>query len=201
MKNYKILLSLVLTLFVALSMFGCSDFETDRYEKNKKRETKIEEKADVSPQSQDSLYDIYLSVVKKYRSECDENHSDFYIDGECPYCSWAVYDIDGNGVKELIVQQGSCETDKMQYVFEAKNGKAEKIGEYEAWHLALYEGKNEMIGVSGMSGEGQVSAFTIVDGEVKIRTVKTFSDGFPQYPNYITFNSLNDLELLKTSLK
>lgn len=201
MKNYRILLSIVLALTLALCLIGCAKSEEESSKPKKRKETKTEEKIDVFPKEEYDLYDIYLPVVEKYKEKCEEIHSDFYIDGECMYCSWALFDIDGNGEQELIIQNGLSEMEKMHYVFEAKNGRAKKIGEYEAWHLALYEGENQMIGVDGINGEGNVYSFKIVGGKIHQETVKTFSDGFPQYPNYITFNSLNDLESLKTLLK
>ena len=201
MKNYKMLLSIVLALALAVCLIGCAESEKDSSKPKKRKETKTEEKVDNSSEKDEDLYEIYSPVVKEYKEQCEEMHSDYYIDNDCMFCSWALFDIDGNGVKELIIQQGSGELDRMQYVFEAKNGKATKIGEYEAWRLGLYEGENEMIGVDGMDDEGSVYSFTIVGGKLRKETVKTFSDGFPQYPNYITFSSLKDLELLKTSLK
>lgn len=134
-------------------------------------------------------YDLYQTIIDDYAKKCnDANHSEFT--GKCYICSYAYYDIDNNGIDELIFQDGTCEADRVHHVYTVKNNKAVSIGEYGAWHLALYDDNGKLVGVDGTGGIGNVYSIEIKGDTVKQTVTDTFKDGFPSYPNYIEFTTL-----------
>ncbi|MGN0528535.1 MAG: hypothetical protein ACI4IE_05335 [Eubacterium sp.] len=144
-----------------------------------------------APTTQTSVdeYDLYQTIIDDYAKKCnDANHSEFT--GKCYICSYAYYDIDNNGIDELIFQDGTCEADRVHHVYTVKNNKAVSIGEYGAWHLALYDDNGKLVGVDGTGGIGNVYSIEIKGDTVKQTVTDTFKDGFPSYPNYIEFTTL-----------
>lgn len=149
------------------------------------------------PTEQDSLYlndyIIYQSVIDEYRDECNKNHGD----NSCR-CSWALCDIDGNSPEELIVQEGESEQSRVQHIYTVKDGKAVELGEYNAWHLSLYDdvkGDGKLVGVDGMSMSGNIYSISvnISDNSLTREVVKSFSDvsARPTYQNPIEFTEIN----------
>lgn len=132
---------------------------------------------------------LYQTIIDKYAKKCkDENHSE--STGKCYICSYAYYDIDNNGIDKLIFQDGTCEADRVHHVYTVKNNKAVSIGEYGAWHLALYDDNGKLVGVDGTGGIGNVYSIEIKGDTVKQTVTDTFKDGFPSYPNSVEFTDL-----------
>ena len=141
-------------------------------------------------EKEDFKLNTYQSIIDKYYETCYKEH-----DTECSYCLCALCDIDGNGVEELIIQTGTCEQDRTQYIYTNKDGKSVKLGEYNAWHLALYDdaqGDGKLVGVDGMSMTGNIYNITIMDNALNHEISKSFSDvkEYPSYSNPIEFSEI-----------
>ncbi len=141
-------------------------------------------------EKEDFKLNTYQSIIDKYYETCYKEH-----DTECSYCLCALCDIDGNGVEELIIQTGTCEQDRTQYIYTIKDGKSVKLGEYNAWHLALYDdaqGDGKLVGVDGMSMTGNIYNITIMDNALNHEISKSFSDvkEYPSYSNPIEFSEI-----------
>lgn len=136
-------------------------------------------------------YILYQSVIDEYANACSNNYGN---DTYC-YCSWAICDIDGDGTEELIIQDGVSEQGRTQHIYTIKNGKAVELGNYNAWHLVLYDdvkGDGKLVGVDGMSMSGNIYSITITDDTVTREIIKSFEDAdeWPTYPNSIEFTEI-----------
>ena len=72
------------------------------------------------------------------------------------------------------------------------------MGEYNAWHLSLYDdvkGDGKLVGVDGMSMSGNIYSISvnISDNSLTREVVKSFSDvsAWPTYQNPIEFTEIN----------
>ena len=71
-----------------------------------------------------NLYGPLLDQVDATYGE----YNDYYLD-----------DIDGDGVKELLLQEGTCEADYMYQVYTIANGSAVYLGELSGGHTVFFE--------------------------------------------------------------
>ena len=55
------------------------------------------------------------------------------------YNDYYLYDMDGDGVKELLLQEGTCEADYMYQVYTIANGSAVYLGELSGGHTMFFE--------------------------------------------------------------
>ena len=137
----------------------------------------------------------YQVVLDQYKESCSNNHVSDY-QGMCPYCVFATCDIDGDGVDELIVQDGAGEQSRTHHIYTMEEGEAKLIGEYNAWHLVLYDGElgdGKLIGVSGMGGSWIQRQIVITGETLTEETVASSESGdnpFVSIPNPIEFSSL-----------
>ncbi len=135
-------------------------------------------------------YILYQQVVDEYYITCIENHI------SCN-CSWALCDIDGDGLEELIVQDGESENGRTQHIYTIKNREAVELGNYNAWHLTLYDdvkGDGELIGVDGMTMSGNIYSIIVSDERVTREIIKSFEDvsEWPTYSNLIEFTDISE---------
>ena len=146
--------------------------------------------------SKEQINEEYKKIVDKYNKACKNTHLE-----DCYFCSAALADIDNNGVEELIVQDGTCESDRTHHVYTFSNGKVVYLGEYEAWHLGLYKDSDSIIGVDGMGGSWSIWEIIIKGNSVVKKHVKDVSaDSAPQYSNAISFNPIGvEAEILSGS--
>lgn len=87
--------------------------------------------------------------------------------------NYTVYDIDGDGTKELIIELGSGEADRRFYVYTFKNNKAVYCGYIGGTHSGLYivKGKLYRFSVSG----GNWEEYKINLQNKKVSEILTFS--------------------------
>lgn len=139
-------------------------------------------------------YLLYQAVLDQYKEVCANNHILNY--GMCSYCEFAICDINGDGVDELIVQDGTCEQNRTHHIYTIEEGTAKLIGEYNAWHLSLYDGERgdgKLIGVSGMGGSWIQSEIVITGDSLTEKTIDSSDSGdnpFTSVPNPIIFSSV-----------
>ena len=58
------------------------------------------------------------------------------------YATYCVYDIDKNGVKELLLKTGTCEADYMFQIYTIENGDCVYLDEISGFHTAFYADEN-----------------------------------------------------------
>ena len=110
----------------------------------------------------------------------------------CDYCSYAYVDIDNDGEDELIIQDGTCESDRTHHVYKMINGKAKLLGEYNAWHLTLYNDNGTIVGTStgpGMEGKYNIYKLKINGQSADMAKTDTLS-GQPGYTDKIEITPL-----------
>ncbi|MCQ2559593.1 MAG: copper amine oxidase N-terminal domain-containing protein [Clostridia bacterium] len=93
-----------------------------------------------------------------------------------------LYDIDKNGVPELLVQEGSCEADFVMVVYKYANNKLVKIGKISSGHSSFYtypEANGIILHMCHMGGE-QITIYSIVNNSIKKEQV--FDGYFPDSP-------------------
>lgn len=78
---------------------------------------------------QQAFLDVLKETVIVYEPQID----DISVEN-----SYFVYDIDKDGIPELVVKTGTCEADYMAAVFSYQNEQAVRIGEIGAGHSSFY---------------------------------------------------------------
>ncbi len=89
-----------------------------------------------------------------------------------------LFDIDGNGIPELIYRTGSCEADYMYYVYTYNDGTC-FVGSFSGSHVAFYDtAPNEAGGLAlGRSIQGYASFYTF-------SLEPDYSYNYPKYTLY-----------------
>ncbi|MFR5876870.1 MAG: hypothetical protein ACLUFN_10310 [Eubacterium sp.] len=145
-------------------------------------------------QGNNNLSEIYQPILEEYYTNCQKKHYTSQYTPTCSFCEYTLYDIDNDGVKELIIQDGTCEGDRTHHIYTYTDNKAELLGEYNAWHLALYGSDKKIIGVDGMGGSWTIYNIVISNNKVTKKEIKMQeSTNSPKYSNELKFYDLNDL--------
>lgn len=87
------------------------------------------------------------------------------------YNDYYLYDIDGDGVKELLLQEGTCEADYMYQVYTIANGSAVYLGELSGGHTVFFEdteGENgsSILLMQAHMGYERISRVTLSNGSL-----------------------------------
>lgn len=111
--------------------------------------------------------------------------------------NYALYDIDQDGAKELIISFGESDADWTNYVYTLENGKPESIGNfYSPVLLYVADDNNGIYSVYGHMGYQKVDRITKQDKQILIETVMEgdvgdgdyYSNGLPiiqsSFPGY-----------------
>jgi len=81
------------------------------------------------------------------------------------YNYYHIYDIDGNGVPELLIKEGTCEADYMfaAYTYDAESDEIIKLGELPGGHavLAGLYGQNGVLICTGHMGYEYIDKYTL----------------------------------------
>ena len=86
--------------------------------------------------------------------------------------NYALYDIDQDGTKELIISFGESNADWTNYVYTLENGKPESIGNfYSLVLLYVADDNNGIYSVYGHMGYQKVDRITKQDKQILIETV------------------------------
>lgn len=83
----------------------------------------------VLQQDENTLYQNFLSTIQN-RYVCDEDTIYYF------------YDMNGDGMKELIVKEGTCEADYQLRFFSIVNHSVKEVGKVMGFHTTLYECPN-----------------------------------------------------------
>ena len=87
------------------------------------------------------------------------------------YNDYYLYDIDKDGVKELLLQEGTCEADYMYQVYTIENGEAVSLGELSGGHTMFFEdteGGNgsSILRMQAHMGYERISRVTLSNGSL-----------------------------------
>ena len=105
----------------------------------------------------------YLDVLKETVLVWEPQVDDIAVEN-----SYFVYDIDMDGIPELVVKTGTCEADYMAAVFSCRDGQAVRIGELGAGHCSFYGDfvHGGLIIHWGHSGYAGAYRYNIKDGQI-----------------------------------
>lgn len=115
-----------------------------------------------------------LKEIKKERKkEIKKEYMNLVEDMGCRYdwCDYTIYDIDEDGIKDLIIGFGSCEADYSNDVYTAKtNGNVSYCGNFDLPCLFYKAEKGKGIyAVYGHMGYETVTRITLEDGLLKTK--------------------------------
>ena len=87
--------------------------------------------------------------------------------------SYLIYDIDKDGIPELITKTGTCEADYTGTVYACDGDKAEKVGEFGLGHAALYTdpGENGVVVWWGHMGAAGGVRYSLADGQISAEQI------------------------------
>ncbi len=103
-----------------------------------------------------------------------------YVDdvnvGYSEYNYYYIYDIDGDGVKELLLQEGTCEADYQYYICTIQNGEVVFLDEIPGGHTMFYEdteGGNghSILQVQAHMGYETINRVTLENGKISVETI------------------------------
>ncbi len=139
--------------------------------------------------SVDYVYDsktnqFVVSDVSVWVSETEDDSQNYdeNIENEGYMNGYTYYDINKDGVDELITQTGTCEADRAYHVYTFANGKMIYAGSFGGWHGALYtKGKSIIIVSSGATEKGvlvMATTYELVNNKLVEKDVfeKEFTD-------------------------
>jgi len=124
----------------------------------------------------------YISVYLREADGLDRLASDG--DGGNGSIIVGVYDIDGNGVPELITKSGSCEADYMFHVYTVISGELVDCGQFSGSHAGLYtNGSTGLVSYAGQMGSYWIDKITLDGGTLADEQVASgeigVSDDYP----------------------
>ena len=82
------------------------------------------------------------SLTKQIKTDYKEILQ-YYYGGEYAWITYAVYDIDKDGIPELFVRNGTCEADYMYIIYTHNGTRAVYLGQVNGGHSALYAVPNQ----------------------------------------------------------
>jgi len=181
------------------------DVETISQEEEKQKTEKIqtEKKTEVQAETQQVTEVSEPDYYSAYSGILSDTKNQYGDDGD--YCKYALYDIDGDGVKELITGEGTCSADWGNYVYSISANGVYCAGYFDK-SVLLYaaDDGNGIYAVWGMQGVEQVRRITLVDEKVKeeeilSRQIKPDYESYITYPVEIQTAYMTDFSLLTQS--
>lgn len=110
-------------------------------------------------------YSSYMNSVKLLDGSRDDTMT---------FHNYYIYDINNDGIYELITEMGTCEADNQYSVYSMKNGEMIFAGDITAGHTRLVEKDGKLYTNYGMMGNQSVDMITF-DGE-KISKENVYSE-------------------------
>jgi RNA polymerase sigma factor (sigma-70 family) len=141
----------------------------------------------------DEAYNAKLLEYKTSTLEYNQNRSSNLINNKD--LSYVKYDIDKDGIPELIVWTGTCEADYVDYVYTYKNGELIYAGSLDGADQRLYAltDQNGMLALFGHMGYEAVTKVVLYND--KINSIKVIekdvgSAEYDKFPNEITMTTV-----------
>lgn len=132
----------------------------------------------------------YSSIIEDVAASYDE------------YCEYTLYDLDGDGIKELITSQGTCEADWSNTVYTLEDGYVSMIGEFFG-SVMLYaaEDGNGLYAVSGKMEYQNIDQITKNGNQLYVETIMSgeigVEDDYYSNDNPVSFTVVTDDSLLR----
>lgn len=93
--------------------------------------------------------------------------------------------MDGDGIKELIVETGSCEQNYQWQLYTISDGEIRHLGSVSAFHAALFlHEENGLYNMHCISGNEWIERITLKDGILLLETVYEDYDVFANGGSY-----------------
>lgn len=149
------------------------------------------DESDVHYQSDESIdyYEAYVSIIEDVYISYDE------------YCEYTLYDLDGDGIKELITSQGTCDADWSNTVYTIEDGYVSMIGEfYGSVMLYVAEDGNGLYAVSGNMGYQYIDQIIKNGSQLQVDTIMNGDIGEADYYSNdkpVNFINITDDSLLR----
>ncbi len=135
----------------------------------------------------------YLSIIEEICCSYDDYE----------YCEYTLYDLDGDGIKELITSEGTCEADWTNVVYTLEDGQyVSMIGQfYGSVMLYVAEDGNGLYAVSGRMEYQNIDQITKNGNQLQVETIMSGEIGveedFYSNDNPVSFASVTDDSLLR----
>ena len=146
--------------------------------------------------------EMYQSIYGEILDMTYENTEDDFPE----YLMYYIYDIDKDGTKELLVQDGTCEADYVYKIYTIKDGECVYIDEISGFHTGFYADENGgtedyIIQVQGHMMYETLSYVHLIDGQITSETVfdgqLADTETYYSNPYPIEHASITDKSLLK----
>lgn len=159
----------------------------------------IDEEKD-NKQEETITADTYINLYSPIIQEANVTYGSLNI--------YYFYDIDKDGVKELLVEEGTCEADYIYKIYTISGGKSECLGQVFGFHCAFYKDENNGTGdyivrAEGHQGYERISNIRIIYDKVTEEQVserKLGSDDryYSEDHEPLPYSSVADLSLLQS---
>lgn len=182
--------------------WGVIQFETadEKQDEEKKQDSgeKDAEDTQENDKKKDNLLKEPIDYETAYGSVLDQLYEDYNI--------YYKYDIDKDGIDEILVQVGTCEADYVYEIYTIEDGEGVHLGSVPGGHTAFYgdekSGEEPYIyHVMGHMGAETVWKLSIEDGKIveKEQYSKEIGadESYFQTNNDIPWGTLDDRSLLK----
>ncbi len=154
----------------------------------------------VSESSAEVTSDVYRSAYEPLLDRAYEDYREHFSE----YLTYFLYDMDKDGVKELLLKTGTCEADYMYEIYTAENGRSVFLGEISGFHSAFYQdetggSQDYIIQVQGHMGVETICHVRLRDKRPEVEEISTrelsaeegyYSNAYPLEGAYITDKSL-----------
>lgn len=111
-----------------------------------------------------------------------ENYS--YGEDYDDYSEYYLYDLNRDGIDELIIQIGNCEAAYTYVFYDIKSNSYNKIGEVSGFHSDLrYDGNGKLYRVMGHMGNVAAYVITELDGGITEKTI--YEESFDNNEDYV----------------
>lgn len=139
----------------------------------------------------------YLGTYSSILEEICHSYDDY------EYCEYTLYDLDGDGIKELITSEGTCNADWLNNVYTLGDGQyVTMIGQfYGSVMLYVAEDGNGLYAVSGRSEYQNIDQITKNGSQLQVETIMSGENGFEEdyysNDNPVNFITVTDDSLLR----
>lgn len=172
MKRIELHICLILCLCFAVLLSGCALFPAPQKDEAAapaapEAEGSLDVDATPAPTPLDQLYYDYSDYQNVLQDTCSRFEETMGGD----YLTYALVDLDEDGVLELLVQEGTCEADFIWQVYTIGETGAQQVGAFGGSHSQLFT--NDEPGVlcqHGQMGVEQIERITF-DGEYLTSTL------------------------------
>ena len=143
--------------------------------------------------------DTYLNLYDPILQDINATYGSMNI--------YYFFDIDKNGVKELLAEEGTCEGDYMYKIYTISDGKSKYLGEVSGFHCGFYMDENNgtgdyIIRAEGFQGYERLSYIkiengTVVEEQISERQLEQ-NDSYYSQSKEVPNASVTDMSLLQS---